>query len=112
MHRYIDEEKASFLESIERKAGHLIASIESQVTQTSDTLHKLQEMESSLEKLSNESQLDFIRVSLSARGMTMETLERRLPYTPQCNLGNSQMHPMHPAGRADRQISPCFLPGK
>ncbi|XP_032645581.1 E3 ubiquitin-protein ligase TRIM50 [Chelonoidis abingdonii] len=61
LHRYIDEEKASFLGSIERKAGHLIASIEFQVTQTSDALHKLQEMESSLEKLNNETQLDFIR---------------------------------------------------
>ncbi|XP_074869780.1 E3 ubiquitin-protein ligase TRIM50-like [Carettochelys insculpta] len=61
LHRYIDEEKASFLENMERKASCLIASIESQVTQTSDALHKLQEMESSLEKLNNESQLDFIR---------------------------------------------------
>uniref|UniRef100_A0A8C8RN87 Tripartite motif containing 50 n=1 Tax=Pelusios castaneus TaxID=367368 RepID=A0A8C8RN87_9SAUR len=61
LHRYIDEEKAGFLESTERKASRLVASIESQVTQTSDDLHKLQEMESSLETLNNESQLDFIR---------------------------------------------------
>ncbi|XP_009998511.1 PREDICTED: E3 ubiquitin-protein ligase TRIM50 [Chaetura pelagica] len=61
LHRYIDEEKATFLESIEGKAAQLITSIESQVKQTSDALQRLQEMQSSLEALSNESQLDFIR---------------------------------------------------
>ncbi|XP_009578514.1 PREDICTED: tripartite motif-containing protein 73 [Fulmarus glacialis] len=61
LHRYIDEEKATFLESIEGKAAQLITSIESQVKQTSDTLQRLKEMQSSLEALSNESQLDFIR---------------------------------------------------
>uniref|UniRef100_A0A8D0G0A4 RING-type E3 ubiquitin transferase n=1 Tax=Sphenodon punctatus TaxID=8508 RepID=A0A8D0G0A4_SPHPU len=64
LHRYIDEEKASFLDSIERKAARLITSIEFQVKQTLGTLHKLKEVESSLEKLNNENQLDFIRVSL------------------------------------------------
>ncbi|XP_025051232.1 E3 ubiquitin-protein ligase TRIM50 [Alligator sinensis] len=63
LHRYIDEEKASFLESTEIKAARLIASIESHVKQTSDTLKKLKEVEISLEKLNNESQLDFIRVN-------------------------------------------------
>ncbi|KFP41962.1 E3 ubiquitin-protein ligase TRIM50 [Chlamydotis macqueenii] len=61
LHRYIDEEKATFLESIEGKAAQLITSIESQVKQTSDALQRLKEMQSSLEALSNESQLDFIR---------------------------------------------------
>lgn len=64
LHRYIDEEKATFLESVEGKAAQLIASIESQVKQTSDTLQRLKEMQSILETLSNESQLDFIRVSV------------------------------------------------
>lgn len=63
LHRYIDEEKATFLESIEGKAAQLITSIESQVKQTSDALQRLKEMQTSLEALSNESQLDFIRVS-------------------------------------------------
>lgn len=66
LHRYIDEEKATFLESIEGKATQLITSIESQVKQTSDALQRLKEMQSSLEALSNESQLDFIRVSALA----------------------------------------------
>ncbi|KFR16944.1 E3 ubiquitin-protein ligase TRIM50, partial [Opisthocomus hoazin] len=61
LHRYIDEEKATFLESIEGKAAQLITSIESQVKQTSDALQRLKEVQSSLEALSNESQLDFIR---------------------------------------------------
>ncbi|XP_009463121.1 PREDICTED: E3 ubiquitin-protein ligase TRIM50 [Nipponia nippon] len=61
LHRYIDEEKATFLESIEGKAAQLITSIESQVKQTSDALQRLKEMQSALEALSNESQLDFIR---------------------------------------------------
>ncbi|XP_021271275.1 E3 ubiquitin-protein ligase TRIM50 isoform X3 [Numida meleagris] len=64
LHRYIDEEKATFLESVEGKAAQLITSIESQVKQTSDTLQRLKEMQSILETLSNESQLDFIRVSV------------------------------------------------
>ncbi|NXU59201.1 TRI50 ligase, partial [Turnix velox] len=63
LHRYIDEEKATFLESIEGKAAQLISSIESQVKQTSDTLQRLKEMQSSLEALGSENQLDFIRVS-------------------------------------------------
>ena len=67
LHRYIDEEKATFLESIEGKAAQLITSIESQVKQTSDALQRLKEVQSSLEALSNESQLDFIRVSALAR---------------------------------------------
>lgn len=66
LHRYIDEEKATFLESIEGKAAQLITAIESQVKQTSDALQRLKEMQSSLEALSNESQLDFIRVSALA----------------------------------------------
>lgn len=66
LHRYIDEEKATFLESVEGKAAQLITSIESQVKQTSDALQRLKEMQSSLEALSNESQLDFIRVSALA----------------------------------------------
>ncbi|XP_009949449.1 PREDICTED: LOW QUALITY PROTEIN: E3 ubiquitin-protein ligase TRIM50-like, partial [Leptosomus discolor] len=61
LHKYIDEEKATFLESIEGKAAQLITSIESQVKQTSDALQRLKEMQSSLEALSNENQLDFIR---------------------------------------------------
>ncbi|XP_061460602.1 E3 ubiquitin-protein ligase TRIM50 isoform X3 [Rhineura floridana] len=61
LHRYVDEEKARFLGQIEREAAHLIASIEVQVNQTADTLQKLKELESSLEKLNNEGQLDFIR---------------------------------------------------
>ncbi|XP_061868549.1 E3 ubiquitin-protein ligase TRIM50 isoform X2 [Colius striatus] len=61
LHRYIDEEKATFLESIEGKAAQLITSIESQVKQTSDALQRLKKMQSSLEALSNESQLDFIQ---------------------------------------------------
>ncbi|XP_062448775.1 E3 ubiquitin-protein ligase TRIM50 isoform X2 [Rhea pennata] len=61
LHRYIDEEKATFLESVEGKATQLITSIESQVRQTSDALQRLKEMESLLETLNNESQLDFIR---------------------------------------------------
>ncbi|XP_065708922.1 E3 ubiquitin-protein ligase TRIM50 [Patagioenas fasciata] len=61
LHRYIDEEKATFLESVEGKAAQLITSIESQVKQTSDALQRLKEMQSSLEVLGNESQLDFIR---------------------------------------------------
>ncbi|NWI16116.1 TRI50 ligase, partial [Crypturellus soui] len=64
LHRFIDEEKATFLESIEGKATQLITSIEAQVKQTSDALQRLKEMESSLETLNNESQLDFIRVSM------------------------------------------------
>uniref|UniRef100_A0A8B9MWR9 Tripartite motif containing 50 n=1 Tax=Accipiter nisus TaxID=211598 RepID=A0A8B9MWR9_9AVES len=60
LHRYIDEEKATFLESI-GEGSPLITSIESQVKQTSDALQRLKEMQSSLEALSNESQLDFIR---------------------------------------------------
>lgn len=64
LHRYIDEEKATFLESVEGKAAQLITSIESQVKQTSDTLQRLKEMQSILETLGNESQLDFIRVSV------------------------------------------------
>lgn len=66
LHRYIDEEKATFLESIEGKAAQLITSIESQAKQTSDALQRLKEMQSSLEALGNESQLDFIRVSALA----------------------------------------------
>lgn len=66
LHRYIDEEKATFLESIEGKAAQLITSIESQAKQTSDALQRLKEMQSSLEALGNESQLDFIRVSVLA----------------------------------------------
>ncbi|XP_035414943.2 E3 ubiquitin-protein ligase TRIM50 [Cygnus atratus] len=61
LHRYIDEEKATFLESVEGKAAQLITSIESQVKQTSDALQRLKEIHSSLETLGNESQLDFIR---------------------------------------------------
>ncbi|XP_010211498.1 PREDICTED: tripartite motif-containing protein 74, partial [Tinamus guttatus] len=61
LHRFIDEEKATFLESVEGKATQLITSIEAQVKQTSDALQRLKEMESSLEMLNNESQLDFIR---------------------------------------------------
>lgn len=64
LHRYIDEEKATFLESVEGKAAQLITSIESQVKQTSDALQRLKEIHSSLEMLSNENQLDFIRVSM------------------------------------------------
>lgn len=71
LHRYIDEEKATFLESIEGKAAQLITSIESQVKQTSDALQRLKEMQSSLEALSNESQLDFIRVSALGKAVTV-----------------------------------------
>lgn len=66
LHRYIDEQKATFLESIERKATQLITSIESQIKQTSDALQRLKEMQSSLEALSSESQLGFIQVSALA----------------------------------------------
>lgn len=79
LHRYIDEEKASFLESTEIKAARLIASIESHVKQTSETLKKLKEVEISLEKLNNESQLDFIRVSLPVKGIYSKTLKREQP---------------------------------
>uniref|UniRef100_A0A8C2SV18 RING-type E3 ubiquitin transferase n=1 Tax=Coturnix japonica TaxID=93934 RepID=A0A8C2SV18_COTJA len=65
LHRYVDEEKATFLESVEGKAAQLITSIESQVKQISDTLQRLKEMQSILETLGNENQLDFIRVSVS-----------------------------------------------
>ncbi|XP_027752138.1 E3 ubiquitin-protein ligase TRIM50 [Empidonax traillii] len=61
LHRYIDEEKATFLGSIEGKAAQLISSIEAQVKQTSDALQRLREMQSSLEALGNENQLDFVR---------------------------------------------------
>ncbi|KAJ7397080.1 E3 ubiquitin-protein ligase TRIM50 [Pitangus sulphuratus] len=61
LHRYIDEEKATFLGSIEGKAAQLISSIEAQIKQTSDTLQRLREMQSSLEALGNENQLDFVR---------------------------------------------------
>ncbi|NWU09098.1 TRI50 ligase, partial [Cephalopterus ornatus] len=61
LHRYIDEEKATFLGSIEGKAAQLISSIEAQVKQASDTLQRLREMQSSLEALGNENQLDFVR---------------------------------------------------
>ncbi|XP_050181565.1 E3 ubiquitin-protein ligase TRIM50 [Myiozetetes cayanensis] len=61
LHRYIDEEKATFLRSIEGKAAQLISSIEAQVKQTSDALQRLREMQSSLEALGNENQLDFVR---------------------------------------------------
>ncbi|NWQ66444.1 TRI50 ligase, partial [Neopipo cinnamomea] len=61
LHRYIDEEKATFLGSIEGKAAQLICSIEAQVKQTSDALQRLREMQSSLETLGNENQLDFVR---------------------------------------------------
>uniref|UniRef100_A0A8D0DKK2 RING-type E3 ubiquitin transferase n=1 Tax=Salvator merianae TaxID=96440 RepID=A0A8D0DKK2_SALMN len=61
LHRYVDEEKARFLERIERDAAHLIASIEVQVKQAAGAVKDLKELEHSLEKLNNESQLDFIR---------------------------------------------------
>ncbi|NXM35926.1 TRI50 ligase, partial [Oxyruncus cristatus] len=61
LHRYIDEEKATFLGSIEGKAAQLISSIEAQVKQTSEALQRLREMQSSLEALGNENQLDFVR---------------------------------------------------
>lgn len=73
LHRYIDEEKATFLESIEGKAAQLISSIETQVKQTSDALQRLKEMQSSLEALSSESQLDFIQVRvLASKGSDSE----------------------------------------
>lgn len=70
LHRYIDEEKANFLEQTERKAAHLIASIEVQVKQMVDALQKLKELERSLEKLNNEGHLDFIRVGRAVMGIS------------------------------------------
>ncbi|XP_048374574.1 E3 ubiquitin-protein ligase TRIM50 [Sphaerodactylus townsendi] len=61
LYKYIDEQKSNFLQQIEKKAAHLIASIEVQVKQTADALQKLKELERSLEKLNNEGHLDFIR---------------------------------------------------
>ncbi|NXS48032.1 TRI50 ligase, partial [Balaeniceps rex] len=92
LHRYIDEEKATFLESIEGKAAQLITSIESQVKQTSDALQRLKEMQSSLEALSNESQLDFIRVSVLA------------------SEGSDKLPSLHPGDGIFSPVSfkPCF----
>ncbi|NXM07643.1 TRI50 ligase, partial [Tyrannus savana] len=91
LHRYIDEEKATFLGSIEGKAAQLISSIEAQVKQTSDALQRLREMQSSLEALGNENQLDFVRVSLS-------------------HLSRSELPSLHPGDGTFSPVSfkPCF----
>ncbi|NXC16091.1 TRI50 ligase, partial [Corythaeola cristata] len=100
LHRYIDEEKATFLESIEGKAAQLITSIESQVKQTSDTLQRLKEMQSSLEALSNESQLDFIRVTYCPCHLCHGCL---------C-LSRSELPSLHPGDSVFSPVSfkPCF----
>lgn len=64
LHRYVDEEKARFLERAEREAAHLISAIEAQLMQAAGALRKLEELEESLEKLNSEGQLDFVRVRL------------------------------------------------
>lgn len=74
LHRYVDEEKANFLDRIEREAAHLITSIEAQVKQNADILQKLKDLESTLEKLNHEGQLDFIKVSMALEGDTKGAL--------------------------------------
>ncbi|XP_029469530.1 E3 ubiquitin-protein ligase TRIM50 [Rhinatrema bivittatum] len=61
LHRYIEDEEAHFLESTERKASNLIASIESQLQQTTGSLKQFVEIQNTLEKLNNENHLNFIR---------------------------------------------------
>lgn len=87
LHRYIDEEKATFLESVEGKAAQLITSIESQVKQISDTLQRLKEMQSILETLGNENQLDFIRVSVPTSDCLrkMVRVSQALPPSAPCS---------------------------
>ncbi|NXF12278.1 TRI50 ligase, partial [Smithornis capensis] len=103
LHRYIDEEKATFLESIEGKAAQLITSIESQVKQTSNALQRLKEMQSSLEALGNESQLDFVRVN--------HTLSPSPPLCHNCPcLSRSELPSLHPGDGIFSPVSfkPCF----
>ncbi|NWT03066.1 TRI50 ligase, partial [Mionectes macconnelli] len=91
LHRYIDEEKATLLGSIEGKVAQLMSSIQAQVKQTSDALQRLREMQSSLEALGNESQLDFVRVSLSHLSRSE---------LPSLHLGDGTFSPV--------SFKPCF----
>ncbi|NXJ09005.1 TRI50 ligase, partial [Odontophorus gujanensis] len=102
LHRYIDEEKATFLESVEGKAAQLITSIESQVKQTSDALQRLKEIQSILETISNESQLDFIR-------KRTHTVPINLCHCCPCFF-RSELPSLHPADGPFSPISfkPCF----
>ncbi|KQK73325.1 E3 ubiquitin-protein ligase TRIM50 [Amazona aestiva] len=108
LHRYIDEEKATFLESIEGKATQLITSIESQVKQTSDTLQRLKEMQSSLEALSNESQLDFIQPCFHQDDIKMtvwKRLHRRvLPAPEALKLDPVTAHPLLELFKGDTMV--------
>ncbi|NXE49602.1 TRI50 ligase, partial [Casuarius casuarius] len=100
LHRYIDEEKATFLESVEGKATQLITSIESQVKQTSDALQRLKEMESSLETLNSESQLDFIRVARHPHHLCHSCPCLSRSELPSLQLGDGIFSPV--------SFKPCF----
>ncbi|XP_072098973.1 E3 ubiquitin-protein ligase TRIM50-like [Mobula birostris] len=58
---FVDEEEASFLQSIQLKCTIAVETIDEQLEETSKILKQLKEVEVSLKKLGNENHLDFIR---------------------------------------------------
>ncbi|XP_036393538.1 E3 ubiquitin-protein ligase TRIM50-like [Megalops cyprinoides] len=60
LRRYIEQEEAGFMQTVESTAATLIASIQTQVDDMTQVLGKFQEAEGTLEGLNNESHLGFI----------------------------------------------------
>ncbi|XP_064157603.1 E3 ubiquitin-protein ligase TRIM50-like [Anguilla rostrata] len=61
LRRLLEEEEAGFMQTVESSASALVASIQTQADDMALVLAKFQEAEGTLEGLSNESHLDFIR---------------------------------------------------
>ncbi|KAJ8368761.1 hypothetical protein SKAU_G00087890 [Synaphobranchus kaupii] len=60
LRRYLEEEEAGFMQTVESTAVSLISSIQTQVDDMTQVLGRFQEAEGTLEGLSNDSHLDFI----------------------------------------------------
>ncbi|XP_059829057.1 E3 ubiquitin-protein ligase TRIM50-like [Hypanus sabinus] len=58
---FVDEEEASFIQSIQLKCTTAVETIDEQLDEMSKILKQLKEVEVSLKKLGNENHLDFIR---------------------------------------------------
>ncbi|XP_061072430.1 E3 ubiquitin-protein ligase TRIM50-like [Conger conger] len=61
LRRYLEEEESGFMQTVESSASALISSIQTQVDDMTLVLARFQEAEATLEGLSNETHLDFIR---------------------------------------------------
>ncbi|XP_069470882.1 E3 ubiquitin-protein ligase TRIM50 [Ambystoma mexicanum] len=82
LHKYIEDEEAHFLQTTTRKTSNLIASIEAQAQQITQTLKNFADIESSLENLNNENHLDFIRKysTIASRAQLPKQRRSEVPY--------------------------------